>query len=338
MNEQRDQADSMERERRIVPTGRVELRQGNDGETVLEGMAPPWESWSKNLGGFREIFERGAFANLSEGGELADPEDMVTSTFEHNSAMLLGTTPTNLRLQDQEKGLAYTVALPDTTAGRDAAEYVRRGDVRGSSFEFSVLPEGSKWSPGEDGVMERRVKAGGAILYQVGPVTNPAYADTAAAMRQLRALRSSEGEQETKSAPKAAPEGEERGRLIVGMSDQDRREALRLALSEMEAESDHLWPEAVYEREVVYEMKTKDGDWRYFVRSYEMGEDGEAQVGDEREPVRRNISYEVLDEDGAAMRTVGETGDGEERSEDGEGDGGDLSDLEHRLRGMQARM
>ena len=41
-----------------------------------------------------------------------------------------------LRLWTDQRGLGYEIDVPDTTAGRDILEYVRRGDVRHSSFAF----------------------------------------------------------------------------------------------------------------------------------------------------------------------------------------------------------
>jgi len=65
--------------------------------------------------------------------------------------------------------------LPNTSYGRDAAELVRRGDVTGFSFGFSMPTRGGdEWSA--DGT-ERLLKS--VRLFEVSLVAFPAYSGTA---------------------------------------------------------------------------------------------------------------------------------------------------------------
>lgn len=78
-----------------------------------------------------EVIRRGAFLrSLKE-----NPN--ILALYNHNDDALLGTTRAGtLRLREDDKGLAFDLDLPDTTAGHDALELVRRGDIQGCSFGF----------------------------------------------------------------------------------------------------------------------------------------------------------------------------------------------------------
>jgi hypothetical protein len=74
--------------------------------------------------------------------------------------------------------------LPDTTAGRDLAVLMKRGDVHAMSFGFSVPSKGDRWS--DDG-MTRELKE--IRLHEVSIVTGfPAYTATTASVRSLDIL------------------------------------------------------------------------------------------------------------------------------------------------------
>jgi hypothetical protein len=67
-----------------------------------------------------------------------------------------------------------SATLPNTTHGRDAAELVKRGDVSGFSFGFSLPGRGGdSWS--DDGT-ERVLKS--VRLHEVSLVAFPAYPET----------------------------------------------------------------------------------------------------------------------------------------------------------------
>lgn len=104
-------------------------------------------------------------------------EGDVKGTWNHSE--LLGTLENGtLRISVDQRGLRYEIDLPDTTAGRDVATLVNRGDVRGSSFGFVA-----KKAPitREDGLNVRTLES--VTLLDVGPVINPAYKGTTTGMR-----------------------------------------------------------------------------------------------------------------------------------------------------------
>lgn len=168
----------MQKESRAI--ARIPEIRAEGERRTLASMAPPWDSLSVEMGfvrRFQERFMRGAFRNL---------EDDIVSTFEHEGIAMLGRTASGtLRLRDADDGLRYEVDLPDTATGRDVETLVGRGDVRGSSFEFLVDDEADIWERRDDGTWLRTIPPGSAVLYQVGPVTQPAYPDTKTALRCL---------------------------------------------------------------------------------------------------------------------------------------------------------
>jgi HK97 family phage prohead protease len=152
-----------------------------DGETpTISGAASVYNQVSQNLGGFVEQFAPGAFTRT------LDTADGVVATFNHNPSQLLGRVSAgNLKLQERDTGLYYDVKPPDTTAGRDAVVNVRAGLVTGSSFTFRAVND--TWGETENGYSLRTVTE--AALYEVGPVTNPAYLQTSSGSAAL-AVRS----------------------------------------------------------------------------------------------------------------------------------------------------
>jgi HK97 family phage prohead protease len=103
----------------------------------------------------------------------------------HNMDEVLASTRSKtLRLTEDSKGLLAEATLPDTTAGRDLAVLMKRGDVHAMSFGFSVPARGDSWS--DDG-MTRQLKE--IRLHEVSIVTGfPAYEATTASVRSLDIL------------------------------------------------------------------------------------------------------------------------------------------------------
>jgi hypothetical protein len=99
--------------------------------------------------------------------------------------------------------------LPDTQGARDAAEEIRTGNIRGCSFQFTLSPGGSDWSEDPDTGGEIRTVKKIAKLFDVGPVTFPAYLDTAVdttvAKRALKALKAEKRDAEAPDPVKETP-------------------------------------------------------------------------------------------------------------------------------------
>lgn len=146
-----------------------------DDKFVIGGYAAKFNRQSKNLGGFVEVIDSGAF-NASRGDGWPD----VQARYNHDDGFLLGTTGGGtLRLKLDNIGLDYEVDLPASRS--DIFELVQRGDVRKSSFAFRTLED--DWSTTDQGFPLRSLTK--VQLVDVAPVNIPAYNDTTAGLRSL---------------------------------------------------------------------------------------------------------------------------------------------------------
>ncbi len=97
----------------------------------------------------------------------------------HNADLCLGrSTSETLRLSIDANGQGEEIDPPDTQAGRDVCVSLQRGDITGSSFTF--FPDDMTWRE-KDGVTIREVRS--VQLFDLGPVTFPAYTSSTAGMR-----------------------------------------------------------------------------------------------------------------------------------------------------------
>jgi uncharacterized protein len=157
----------------------VELRAGKDSRTV-EGYAAVFNSDSENLGWFIERIAPGAFDDVLDNDAVA--------LFNHDPNLILARNKVNMKLSVDERGLKYSFDAPNTTAGNDLIENLRIGNVRTSSFAFSVEKE--SWTYSEDrSKPDIRTIEKVDRLYDVSPVTYPAYPDTSVAQRSFDAVK-----------------------------------------------------------------------------------------------------------------------------------------------------
>ena len=168
-------------ERRVLTAEDVELRLiPVGGQLRLTGYAAKYEKWSQDLGGFREKIRAGAF-------EAALKTEDVRCLKNHNPDLLLGRTASGtMKLTSDTVGLRFETDLPDTVLGRDTATEIKRGDLSGCSFAFRAKTD--EWNYLPDGKAERTI-IDVQHLYDVGPVTYPAYPDTSVAVRAMEEKR-----------------------------------------------------------------------------------------------------------------------------------------------------
>lgn len=158
--------------------GTIELR-SDDGEHRISGYAAKFNTLSENLGGFREQIRAGAFD-----GVLIDD---VRALFNHDPSMILGRTKAGtLHLDSDGTGLRYTIDPPDTQYARDLHKSIERGDVTQSSFAFQV--DDDDWREDDDGRIIRTINKV-KRLFDISPVTYPAYPDTSVAARSIDQLK-----------------------------------------------------------------------------------------------------------------------------------------------------
>lgn len=170
----------MSHERRIT-AGTVEARAEGDSKR-LSGYAAVFNQETVIAGMFREVILPGAFAD-------AVVNDDVRAQFNHGDGgvLPLGRTKAGtLRLTEDDHGLHYEIDMPDTTQARDLMVSVGRGDVAESSFMFSVDSADETWdyAATKSGSLPLRQIAR-VKLYDVSPVTFPAYAGTSVSARAM---------------------------------------------------------------------------------------------------------------------------------------------------------
>ena len=121
---------------------------------------------------------------------LAEKDD-ARALFNHDSNFVLGRAASGtLRLSSDDTGLRYDIDLPDTQAARDVAASIQRGDITGSSFAFEV--EKASWEEREGGPDVRNIDS--VRLFDVGPVTYPAYESSTTGMRSVEAGSAAQAE------------------------------------------------------------------------------------------------------------------------------------------------
>lgn len=165
------------REIRTVPL--TELRiQAESERQVIEGHALVFDSWSETLGGifpFKEKVKRGAFAK-------SIGKDDIRALFNHSPDYVLGRNKAGtLELTEDEKGLLVRIYPPDTQWARDLTVSISRGDISQMSFGFTVIKD--EWRT-EDGIDVRELRE--VKLYDVSPVTFPAYTQTDVGVKAMR--------------------------------------------------------------------------------------------------------------------------------------------------------
>jgi len=157
----------------------IELHADGDVPKIV-GHAAVFNKLSLNLGGFRETIELGAFEN-------AIGESDIRSLFNHDPNFILGRSPDTLSVREDDVGLFTETTPPDTQTVRDMVlEPMRRGDLTQMSFAFRIDQGGDDWFEDDDGRLVRTIKKGGVKeLFDISPVTYPAYPDTDVAVRTL---------------------------------------------------------------------------------------------------------------------------------------------------------
>lgn len=189
-----------------TPELRAVTANGNGPGTVA-GYAAVFNS-AADIGGYwQEVIAPGAFSDTLR-------NDDILAYSAHDSARILGRTSSGtLRLREDATGLAVEIDLPDTTDGRDVAELVRRGDLKGMSFGFMVTKE--QW----DETVNPPVRTIQQVeLIEVSAVGRPAYADTSLGMRSLERVR---GERDAGQAERNRQEAAKR--IAARKAEQDQK-------------------------------------------------------------------------------------------------------------------
>jgi uncharacterized protein len=181
-------------ERRYVPVLELRAITDEDGLRHIAGYAAVFNSMSDDLGGFREKIDPGAFTQTIKG-------DDIRALKNHNDDYVLGRNKSKtLTLTEDKHGLAIDILPPDTQWAKDLMVSIDRGDIDQMSFGFRTISD--RWETKDEEEI-RTLKE--VRLFDVSPVTFPAYTDTQVALRSL--------EQQKKDA--APTDGENRNDILM---------------------------------------------------------------------------------------------------------------------------
>lgn len=187
-------------ERRTVPQ-KLTIQKRADGDEkslAISGMAALFNSRTELWPGYYEEIAPGAFDDVLQ--------DDVRCLLNHDASMILGRTKSSTcTISQTDTGLSYTCQLPDNALGHQVYDAIERGDIDQSSFAFTIEKE--SYTDLGDGKFLRIIEKVGQ-LYDVSPVTFPAYDDASVSVnsrsrfeQHCRALR-----QKAKPPIKPTPE------------------------------------------------------------------------------------------------------------------------------------
>ena len=149
-----------------------------DGKPAIDARAIKYDSWSVDLGGFRE--------RMMPGSVTLDA-DMV-ALFDHDTSKVLGRTSAGtMEIRSDSQGFGFTAFPPDTTWANDLRVSMTRGDIKGCSFRMMV--EKDAWYV-DNGQVCRDVLAARVSEFTV--TSMPAYPETSAEARDHAASLAAE--------------------------------------------------------------------------------------------------------------------------------------------------
>lgn len=206
----------------------------------IEGYALLFNIESQDLGGFREKIVPEALNNVIERSDILalynHLEDKVLARNTAGKGTLL--------LEIDEKGLKYSFDAPKTPIGDEVLDAIERGDLRNSSFAFTITENGQKWEKRDDSYLRTITQLD--KLFDVSPVFRPAYLDTTVASRSLSEIKE-----------EVVVEEEKLDENVIESTNND--EVIEEITNETETKSVDATPEASADEVVLVDI-TYDGD------------------------------------------------------------------------------
>lgn len=169
----------IKKEVRFIPQEmRVKADEGESKKIV--GYAAKFNSLSEEMWGFREQIAPGAFTEALKKSD-------VRALFNHDPNYVLGRQSAGtVSLTEDDVGLHYEIDPPDTQWARDIVSSIERGDIAESSFAFSMSGGVEEWDDSATPAI-RTIKSVGN-LYDVSPVTYPAYPEATTGVRSHKEI------------------------------------------------------------------------------------------------------------------------------------------------------
>ncbi len=166
-------------ERRFVKAAEIRA----DGDGHITGHAAVFNEeyvlWDSDSYRAVEKVKPGAFTRA-----LKEKHD-VRCLFNHDPNQLLGRTSAGtMKLKQDDQGLYFDTTPPDTQLGRDVVTLVKRGDISGASFAFTVTKQNVTEVTVDNKIIRTR-EIEDVDLFDASPVTYPAYTGTDVNARAL---------------------------------------------------------------------------------------------------------------------------------------------------------
>lgn len=155
--------------------------EGDDGLT-LAGYAAVFNSPTRITGEspplFDEVLSPGAFART------INAADRVVMQYDHGQHPMIGPMPLGkiTTLREDKRGLYVEARLTDNWLINPVRDAIANDAISGMSFRFAVPKGGDVWD--RSGAVPLRT-VNEVRLYELGPVTFPAYDDTSVMVRSL---------------------------------------------------------------------------------------------------------------------------------------------------------
>jgi len=152
-----------------------------DKSRTISGYGIVFNSESRDLGGFTEII-------LPEAVDGVIEKSDILALMNHDISRGVLARSTNgigsMKLTVDSKGVKYAFEAPTFDLGDQLVEGITRGDIKSSSFAFTIAKGGEKLERRRDGSVLRIITRFDE-LFDMSPCYREAYEDTTVALRSL---------------------------------------------------------------------------------------------------------------------------------------------------------
>ena len=170
-----------QKETRTLKSPVIVKRDGEGKVKKIVGYPIVYNKASEDMG-FTEYIAPGAATEALKSSDIRGLKN-------HNPDLIFARKGVNLELVEDKDGVRYEATPINTRNFEDVAAEVEAGLLTGQSFGFKI--EDDEWKDLDTDHPTRTITKLSKI-FDVGPVTYPAYTDTTVALRSLEAARSGE--------------------------------------------------------------------------------------------------------------------------------------------------
>lgn len=151
----------------------------DDKERIIKGTAIKFDTYSVNLGGFKEVILRSALDGLQY------TNGVLYAVYNHDFNKPLGSTKAgNLKINIDDEGLHFELKMNNTSYANDLYENIKTGVVGGCSFSMLINESCIRTRGSEEGL--KIVEVHKILeLKEITITAIPAYLDTSVEARNV---------------------------------------------------------------------------------------------------------------------------------------------------------